>query len=222
MQTTRLRRRLTQELGDAALAELTITRLGDDIVDRLTTAAGDLETSPLLSYRPIRHAPDGIDSLWILAFGNRRDGAGEPLTPGPVNVALARSAATFLADHPMPVIAQWEVAEALDSLGVGGAIPVGPDVGDDGTAIYLSTAGVFEKGRRLAAEAGIGPGRVGVIAHADHAGRCLLTAAAAGIDAVVPEGIVLPADYDERSDQPWTRARDAFIPVDLMARTEFG
>jgi uncharacterized SAM-binding protein YcdF (DUF218 family) len=222
MQTTRLRHRLERELGDAALAEHAIARLGDEIVERLLTAAGDPETSPLLTYRPEPHAAEVIDSLWILAFGNRRDSAGETLTPGPVNTALADAAAAFLAARRVPLIAQWEVADVLDARGVGGVISVGPDTGDDGTTIYLSTAGVFEKGRRLAAEAGIDPGRVGVVAHADHAARCLLTAAAAGLDAVIPAGIALPADYDAESDQPWTRARDAFIPVDLMARTHLG
>lgn len=222
MHTTRLRHRLARELGDAALAEHAIARLGDDSVERLFTAAGDVETSPLLTYRPEPHAAETIGSLWILAFGNRRDGAAEPLTPGPINAALADAATAFLAARRVPVIAQWEVADVLAARGVDGVISIGPDTGDDGTTIYLSTAGVFEKGRRLATEAGIEPGSVGVVAHADHAGRCLLTAAAAGLDAVVPAGIVLPADYDSQSDQPWTRARDAFIPVDLMARTDLG
>ena len=52
----------------------------------------------------------------------------------------------------------------------------------------------------------------------DHAPRAVLTAIAAGLDAAVPEGIRLPADYDPESGQPWTRSREAFVPVDLMAR----
>lgn len=213
-----LERRLADELGDAEVAASTIDRLDEDTVERLLTAADDIATSPLLCYRPALRAAEEVESLWILAFGNRRTADGTGLSPGPVNAALAEVAATFVADHPVPIIAQWETAEVLEALGVAGVISVEPDTAADGSAVYLSTAGVFEKGRRLADEEGIRPGRLGVIAHADHAGRCLLTAAAAALDAAVPTGIALPSGYDSASDQPWTRSRGAFIPVDLMAR----
>jgi len=119
----------------------------------------------------------------------------------------------------VPVIAQWEVAQRLEELGVERVISVEPDTAADGSVTYLSTAGVAEKGLRLAADAGVDPGHAGVLCHADHAVRCLMTARAAGMTADVPEGVELPSDYDPESGQAWTRSREAWIPVDLGGRT---
>ena len=46
-----------------------------------------------------------------------------------------------------------------------------------------------------------------MICFADHEGRCLLTADAAGIDGTAIEGVELPSEYDPESGQPWTRDR---------------
>jgi hypothetical protein len=223
--------RLVDELEDDSLAARVVAALDDDTLDRLVErTGGDLAVSDLLSYRPDRVADHRVDSLWILAFGYRfadhhaPTEAGEipamtDLEPGPVNEAMALAAATFVAAHPVPIIAQWEVALVLHELGVPDVVSVEPDRASDGSVVYLSTVGVIEKGLRLAAEAGIEVGRAGVIGHADHARRCVLTATVAGLDAAVPDGIRLPADYDHDSGQPWTRSRAAFIPVDLMARS---
>lgn len=223
-----IRRRLARELGDEELAAAVASSIDETLLQRLADV--DIATTPLLTYRPPTAPDDRIDSLWILAFGYRilesADGAdlagGIPpmdrLAPGPVNERLARLAADFVSRRPVPIIAQWEVADELGAIGVADVISVTPDRGADGSVVYLSTAGVIDKGRRLAAAAGVDTGRAGLLAHADHAGRCLLTAAAAGLDAVVPDGVDLPAVYDPASGQPWTRRRADFIPVDLMAR----
>lgn len=144
------------------------------------------------------------------------------LEPGPVNEALAGAAASFVARHPVPIVAQWEVARVLRDLGVANVVSVEPDQASDGTVVYLSTAGVIEKGLRLAAEASIEVGVAGVVGHADHAGRCVRTAVAAGLDAAVPAGVHLPSAYDSESGQPWTRTRGDYIPADLMARAFMG
>jgi hypothetical protein len=226
-----LRQRLEQELGEAEIADEIVAALGDTVVDGLAErCGGDMAASPVLSYEPPTVADERIDSLWILAFGNRLAG-GHPdattvgeipsmsdLEPGPTNEALAREAAGFTARFPVPIVAQWEVAHALRSLGVEDVISVEPDHAADGSAIYLSTAGVIEKGLRLAAESGIDVGLAGVLGHADHICRCVMTAERAGITAAVPEGVRLPVDYDDESAQPWTRSRADFVPVDLMAR----
>ena len=107
----------------------------------------------------------------------------------------------------------------LDMLGVEGVISVEPDVATDGSVVYLSTAGVTAKGLRLAADAGLAVGHVGVVAHIDHAVRCLLTARAAGLAADVAADMALPTAYDPQSGQAWTRSRAAFIPLDLLGRT---
>jgi hypothetical protein len=64
-------------------------------------------------------------------------------------------------------------------------------------------------------------GRIGVLCEADHAVRCLLTVQAQGLTADVPEGVVLPSEFDPESGQPWTGSREVWIPTDLAARTLF-
>lgn len=186
-----------------------------------------------LAYRPTTVPAAELDSLWVFAYGYRFasgvDAAGvgigervppmEALVPGPTNEHLARAVADLVARNPVPVIAQWEVARVLTGLGVAPVISVEPDVGDDGSVVYLSTAGVAEKGLRLAADAGVAVGRAGVLGHADHVVRCVLTARHTGLAADVPGGVELPTAYDGESGQVWTRARDTWIPVDLFART---
>ncbi|MDG2025655.1 MAG: hypothetical protein P8J50_00940 [Acidimicrobiales bacterium] len=225
-----LQRRLELEFGDRSLAGTFVDALEADVLDRLVAACeADIATAAILSYRPPTVPDHEVGSLWILAFGYRfvdasaADQGGVPpmtaLAPGPVNEALAREAAAFTAGRPVPIVAQWEVARALEAIGIDGVISVEPDVADDGSVIYLSTLGVLEKGLRLAAEVGVDVGQAGVLGQADHAWRCVDTARSAGLTAAVPTGIQLPADYDEASGQPWTRSRASYLPVDLLARS---
>ncbi len=223
--------RLGIELGDEDLAATVTAAVDDGTVSRLDALAGaDLFGGPVLAYTPTTAAPGELDSLWVFAFGYRfapgvtppPDGAVPPidaLVPGPVNEALAQAAADVVAEHPMPIIAQWEVARVLEQLGVPNVISVEPDIAADGTVTYLSTVGVTEKGQRLAVEAGVDPGRAGVLCFADHAVRCQMTMRAAGLTAEVPEGVALPNDYDAESGQPWTRERSAYLPTDLLGRS---
>ena len=224
-----LQQRLADELGDADAAATIVAAVDQDTVDRLVRrSGGDLARTDLVSYRPVRVDDDRIDSLWVLAFGYRIAAGQEAadvsippmraLEPGPINEALADAVRSFVARHPVPIVAQWEVARVLDDLGVADVISVEPDRASDGSVVYLSTAGVIEKGLRLATVAGIEVGVAGVVGHADYAQRCVRTAAAAGLDAAVPAGIRLPSTYDPESGQPWTRSRADYIPVDLMAR----
>jgi hypothetical protein len=233
---TQLVQRLARELGDEALAATVVGGLDAVVVRRLEQLAeGDIAGSPDLSYTPTTVAPGEVDSLWVFSFGFRIDPAsglppmqvgGTPppigaVLPGPANEALAHLAAEFVARHPVPVIAQWEVARALNELGVRNVISIENDTARDGSAVYLSTAGVVQKGLRLAAEKGIPVGHAGVLCQADHAVRCLMTAHAEGITADVPGGVALFTAYDTESGQQWTRSRDAYIPVDLWGRTFF-
>lgn len=228
-----LQQRLTVEFGDARVASEIASSIDDDSIERLAAllADGDPSTSPLLSYQPHRIPGDEVDSLWILAFGYRlADPSTEAelagtippmsaLIPGPINEALAHEAADFVARRPVPIVAQWEAARVLADLGVANVISVEPDIDDAGVITYLSTAGVVSKGLTLAAAVGVEIGQAGLLAHADHAVRCLTTAAAAGLDAAVPKGVNLPAEYDAESGQPWTRSRVSYLPADLLARS---
>lgn len=226
-----LEQRLAMELDDATLAAQVVAGLDDPTVERLATlAGGDIAGSPALSYSPTTVRAGEVGSLWIFSYGYRfapgasPDGQVPPmeaLEPGPVNTELARLAADFVREHPVPIVAQWEVAQVLDRLGVDDVISVEPEFAADGTISYLSTAGVAEKGLRLAKERGITVGHAGVLAFADHAVRCVLTARDAGMTADVPEGVELPHDYDPQSGQEWTLARSTWIPADLYGRSFF-
>ena len=225
-----LERRLIEELGDAELAAVAARRPDDELIDQLRARVGDaIGSTPVLSYHPPTVADDDVDTLWVLAFGYRLSptaathGPGEippmsDLVPGPINEALAREAADFVAHTPVPIVAQWEVAEVLDSMGVTNVISVEPDVAADGTVVYLSTADVLRKGLALAAAQGIDAGQAGVLGHRDHVSRCLLTAADVGMTGAVPASVRLPKVYDAESGQPWTRSRADFVPLDVFAR----
>jgi len=210
--------RFTTELGDAALAAQLVNALGPDTLGKLESAAGtDGAASPLLAISPPTVPLADVDSLVVYAFGNRVAADGT-LSPGPTNEALAATVESVVAQHPVPVYAQWEVADLLTAKGVPGVVSIGRDVAADGTVTYLSTAGVAAKAVALAAEGGTELGHVGVIGFADHAVRCVLTSRAAGMTADVPEGVGLPSTYDPESGQGWTRDRLTYLGVDLPAR----
>ncbi len=212
--------RWTDELGDAALAQELVDGLGADGVAQFAALVGldAVFTDPLVAMTPPTVPVDEVDSLVVYAFGNRVAADGT-LSPGPTNEALAQVVEDFVADHPVPVFAQWEVADLLAENGVGDITSIDPDTGPDGEVVYLSTAGVAEKAVTLADQQGVDLGQVGVIAFADHAVRCVLTSEAAGMTgAAVPEGVDLPTEYDAESGQEWTRDRATYLLTDLQGR----
>jgi hypothetical protein len=206
--------RLGAELGDDALARQVVAGLGDDVLHQLEAKVGDaVATSPLLAYAPTTVPDDDVDALVVYAFGYREAADGSR-TPGPVNEALADAVEGFVADHPVPVFAQTEIAGILRADGVDHVTSIDPDVGADGTPVYLSTAGVAAKVKALAGDVDT----FGVLGFADHAVRCVLTSEAAGLHGGVPAGVTLPSTYDPQSGQPWTRDRASYIKTDLIGR----
>ncbi len=217
---TALTKRFAKEYGDAALAQQVVTGLSDATITSLEAKvpAADVATSPFLSYKPPRVAADKVDSLVVFAFGNRLGADGE-LQPGPMNEALAKAVEKFVAEHPVPVYAQTEIAQQLQAAGVQHVTSIDPVTNADGTVTYLSTAGVADQVMSKAGAAGKQLGTVGVIGFSDHAVRCVLTARKAGMtSAAVPKGVTLPTVYDPESNQSWTRARSAYLPTDLIGR----
>ena len=92
-----------------------------------------------------------------------------------------------------------------------------PVVAKDGSVTYLSTDGVAEavvKHEGGATALGV----VGVVAHRDHAKRCVLTSRARGMDAYVAREVELPVIYDAQSGQPWTRNRELYLIHDMAAQ----
>jgi hypothetical protein len=212
-------RRLSTEFGDASLAGELVTRFGPDTLQAMEDTIGieGAADSLLLAAAAPTVDADDVDSLVVYAFGNRVAANGD-LSPGPVNEEMAALVTAFVAERPVPVYAQWEVADLLLAAGVPDVISIGREVDADGNVTYLSTAGVADKAVALAAESGTGLGQVGVIGFADHAVRCVLTSRAAGMTADVPTGATLPAQYDAESGQPWTRNRLDYLSVDIPAR----
>lgn len=216
--TEALAQRLAEEWDDADLADEIVGRLDPALVADLEALIPlqEVATTPLLSYRTDPVDLDEVDSLLVFSFGLREEPDGTR-TPGPVNEALARAVAEATETHPVPVYAQWEVAQVLTGLGAGDVVSIAPEIAPDGTETYLSTAGVAEQAAARADAAGTALGRVGVAGFVDHVGRCLLTVEDLGLDAAVAD-VEVPTEYDPASSQPWTRDRATYLGTDLGAR----
>lgn len=212
--------RWSDELGDPQLAADLIDQIGPDAITQFEDHVGldDVMTDPLLAMTPPTVPDDEVDQVVVYAFGNRVAADGT-LSPGPTNEELAQATADFVADHPVSVFAQWEVADLLIEQGVPGVTSIDPEVGPDGELVYLSTAGVADKIASLFTTQSVDLGQVGVIAFQDHAVRSVLASEGAGMDgAAVPEGVDLPSAYDAESGQEWTRDQLTYLTTDLQGR----
>ena len=163
--------RLTEELGDAQVASAVAAQLDPTLVSQLQLSVPDDEiaTTPVLSYRPETTA-EPVDTLVVLSFGNRVAADGTT-TAGPTNEALADAVQAHVAQQPVPVYAQWEVAELLQARGVPNVVSIEPEAGADGATTYLSTSGVTDQIVQRAEADGVDLGTVGVVAFSDHVVR---------------------------------------------------
>jgi len=190
-----------RELGDVPTARAMARLLGEDA----------------LSWRAPEIAASQVATIVVFAFGNRLQPNGNR-TPGPVNEALADVAVRLHRATGAPVYAQWEVAEAgcemitSDKLSV-----IYPSLDERSEPRYLSTAGVIEEVvRRVGDPASLGT--VAIVAFADHARRCVMTARRLGLAAGIPAGYAMPNQYDALSGQPWCRSRLAYLFHDIASR----
>lgn len=201
-----LEQRLTEELGEAEAA----ARLAGQILDIA------------LSWQPPQAPAAQISRIVAYAFGNRpRDGAGpnDLADPGPVNAALAQAVLTIHRLNPVKIYAQWEIARFLvDQPGMANMVSIEPVFLPDGTLEYLSTDGVAAEVIRHEGAAAAVMGSVAIVAHRDHAKRCVQISRRHGMDAIVAAEVELPATYDPHSGQPWTRRRDIYLAHDLAAQ----
>jgi hypothetical protein len=211
--------RLAEEWDDPALAEQIVGGLDEATLEQWEAKVplSEVADSELLTYQVPTVPDDEVDSIVAFAFGYR-DAADGSRDPGGPNEAMAEEIAAFVAERPVPVFAQTEIAELLEARQVPDVVSIDAVVGPDGNLVYLSTAGAAEQVVEKAGRASTELGTVGVVCFADHLGRCVLTAEAAGMDAVVPEGITPPTAYDPQSAQPWTTSRANYLAIDLAGR----
>jgi hypothetical protein len=192
---------LAGELGDRAAAE------------ELTAIIG----AEALSWRAPEVAPNHVTTILAFTFGNRMHLNGNR-QPGPVNEALADVAVRLHRESGARIYGQWEVAEAIgDGVPRDKLVAIYPQRDERAEPLYLSTSGVVREVLRLAGDA-VALGRVGVVAFADHAWRCVATCRRFGIAAAVPASYVMPRQYDALSGQPWCRSRLAYLLHDIAIR----
>lgn len=194
---------LTQELDDAVLAR----------------AFSKIVLSDVLKWRPPTGAPKQMQTIVAYTFGNRIDANGNR-APGPVNEALADIVVRLHEETARPIYAQWEVAEAIGTrVASKHLVSITPLRDVRAEPVYLSTGGVASAiVKRVGDPKRLG--KVAVVGFADHIRRCVDTSRRAGMDAVAPTGYDMPAAYDVRSGQPWTRSRLAYLLHDVMCRVE--
>ena len=204
---------LEAQLGDRQAAEATARRILD------VALSWSAPSAPM----------ERLDGVIAYAFGNRlRPGAGAgpdvPLAdrlpdPGPVNAALAETVMALHRLKPVRIYAQWEIARFLrDRHGLNDVVSIEPETGPGGEIVYLSTDGVA-RAAAAADQARTDPAAaLAVVAHRDHARRCVQATRTAGFEAFVASEIPLPAVYDPDSGQPWTRRRDIYLLHDMAAQ----
>lgn len=214
---TALIERLGAEWGDESLARHIVRSIDPDTVRRWTTVipAERLAESSLLTYDVPVHGGE-IDAVLVFAFGHR--GPDTDRRPGPVNEGLAALVTAAALPPSVIVLAQTEPAAVLRRSGAGQVTEIELERRADGSVRYQSTIDVTRAvvDRRGGDAASFGT--VAVVAFADHLGRCILAARAAGLDAVRSSRFGVVDEYDSGSTQPWTRSREAYLAVDLMAR----
>ncbi len=199
--TRQIAAELTQQLGDAAVAEALARIIGEDT----------------LSWRAPEIAPRQVSTILAFTFGNRMHPNGNR-EPGPVNAALADIAVRLQQETGAPVYAQWEIAAAIgERLEQQKLIAIYPGRDERAEPVYLSTSGVVSETVQKAGDPA-SLGRVGIVAVADHAWRCVTTARRFGLDAAMPAGYAMPAEYDPLSGQPWCRSRLAYLLHDMAIR----
>ncbi|MCW8331437.1 hypothetical protein MD588_21825 [Photobacterium sp. SDRW27] len=160
---------------------------------------------------------DQADSILAYAFGNRVAPNGNQ-EPGPMNEALADVVVDIHKKTGKPVYAQWEIAQSIgDRIAPEYLTSINPQIGADGTIVYLSTIGVADEVVKQAG--GVDKlGKTVVVGFYVHSLRTISTSRDAGIDAYAPEGIALPYDYDPESGQAWTRDAQTFVMHEIRNR----
>lgn len=191
-----MRGKLTAELGDSVVAGSETGYLFDTF----------------FSWLPPAIDPAGINAIVAYAFGNRAGGgAGAMPVPGPVNEQIADAVFQLQRKTPVPIYAQWEIAQVLASkYALGGVVSVAPPVVANGKVSTPALDGVATAVIKQAGTAAA-LGNVAVVTHRDQASLAVQTSNAQGMKAGVAAGLGLPLAYDTSALQPSNRRRDLYL-----------
>jgi hypothetical protein len=198
--------------SDAELQRQMLGKLTNELNDRATATD---ETGYLFdtffSWTPTTVIATAINTIAAFGFGSRAGPSGAAPVPGPVNEVIADAVFQLRQKVAAPIFAQQEVASVLaakygltagvtsiatPTLAAGSPIPT-----PDGIAAAI----VRQAGSAAAL------GKVGVVTHADQASIAMRVSTAAGMQAAVPAGVVLPVLYDTSASMPALRRRDLYL-----------
>ncbi|HDR9582542.1 TPA: Tat pathway signal protein [Burkholderia stabilis] len=199
-------------VSDAELQRQMLGKLTNELNDR-TTAAD--ETGYLFdtffSWTPPSVDPGRVRTIVAYGFGSRAPASGTVPVPGPANEAIADAVFRLRQTIAAPIYAQQEVASVLaskygltsgvTSIATPAAVAGSPIPTPDGVAAAI----VRQAGSAAAL------GTVAIVTHADQASIAVRVSNAAGMQAAVPAGLVLPSLYDTSAQQPAMRRRDLYL-----------
>lgn len=159
------------------------------------------------------------DNTVIMAFSF---GLGLNNTPGATNTALAAIIKSILDERHFPVLAQWEIADALGLLGITEAFRAIKTTG------YLNTEGVLMQFKTELDRRGMNVKTALIVAQPDHFFRCQQLVKKQGFEVILPEYCLRPQQpwsafgcdewgYDPTSTQAWTTTKPKFILKEFSA-----
>jgi hypothetical protein len=187
-----------------------------EAADRLAKSIFDVA----LTWRPDETPVQTVDTIIAFALGLREEVPDEPMAvAGPVNEDIAASVVALANQRPgVRIYAQWEIARVLHGkYNLANAVSIERQSDENGQ-LYLSTWGVAQQAIDDVGGDPSALGKVAVMAHTDHAWRCVNFCRALGIDAYVASGISLATGYDPLSVQPFTITADNWLIYDLALR----
>jgi hypothetical protein len=197
---------------DAELQRQMLGKLTNELNDRATATD---ETGYLLdtffAWTPPTVAVAAINTIAAFSFGSRAGASAAAPVPGPVNEAIADAVFQLRQKVAAPILAQQEVASVLASkYGLtAGVTSIATPALAAGSPIPTPDGVVAAIVRQAGSAAALG--KVGVVTHPDQASLAVRVSNAAGMQAAVPAGLVLPSLYDTSAQMPAMRRRDLYL-----------
>ncbi|MEI6237082.1 MAG: hypothetical protein WCP03_00570 [Candidatus Saccharibacteria bacterium] len=155
----------------------------------------------------IRGDTNDADCIIAQSFGYRNEHGIKALDP--VNIKLARFVLEKADELDLRTILQVEVAVAYHALSA--KKPTFTIDQSRNPIKYLDSWEVLEQSKELMTILDLENPMI--VAQAHHVGRVALQAEKLDMSPIVPDG--LPADFDDKSEQKWTRSRNLWIRKEI-------